>query len=122
MMVWAGGKLQEGDNMPVEKVRKFWEQTREALAEVDMDASVEAVEESVGNLSRALYEVRQKSPGAIPSEITGHVSQIADAIVDVKRQLGSLRRAGRDLENLLEVSNALNQERPVFGRCDLGSI
>ena len=32
--------------MPVEKVRKFWEQTREALAEVDMDASVEVVEES----------------------------------------------------------------------------
>ena len=73
--------------------------------------SFELVEEIVGNLSRAIYEVRRDSPDAIPSEITGHVGRIADAIVDVKRQVGSLRRAGQDLENLLEASNALNRER-----------
>ncbi len=39
------------------------------------------------------------------------MSQIADALIGVKRQVGSLRRAGQDLENLLEVSNALNQEK-----------
>jgi cephalosporin-C deacetylase len=32
--------------MPVEKIGKFWEQTRARLGEVDMDARVEAVEQS----------------------------------------------------------------------------
>ena len=32
--------------MPVEEIREFWEKTREALAEVEMDAAIEPVEES----------------------------------------------------------------------------
>jgi cephalosporin-C deacetylase len=32
--------------MPVEEIRKFWEETQTALAKVDMDAKVEPVEES----------------------------------------------------------------------------
>ncbi|MBT3350172.1 MAG: GAF domain-containing protein [Nitrospinaceae bacterium] len=70
----------------------------------------DTLEETVGGLSRAIYEIRQQSPEAIPTNISSQVGQIADAIVGVKRQVGSLRRAGQDLENLLEVSNALNQE------------
>jgi len=32
--------------MPAEEIRKFWERTRGALAEVKMDATVEPVEQS----------------------------------------------------------------------------
>ncbi|MEE9256926.1 MAG: adenylate/guanylate cyclase domain-containing protein, partial [bacterium] len=75
------------------------------------DASFELLEENVGGLSRSIYEVRQKAPGSIPAEVTAQVGQIADALVGVKRQMGTLRRAGQDLENLLEVTTALNQEK-----------
>ena len=70
----------------------------------------DSLEETVGDLSRSIYEIRQQRPEAIPMEVSSQVTQIADSIVGVKRQVGSLRRAGQDLENLLEVSNALNQE------------
>ena len=78
--------------------------------------SFELVEEIVGNLSRAIYEVRRDSPDAIPSEITGHVGRIADAIVDVKRQVGSLRRAGRIWKTFLKPAT-LSTGSGIWPRC-----
>jgi adenylate cyclase len=71
------------------------------------------LEEKVGDLSRAVYEARQKSPNAIPDTVSHRVSALADSLVDVKREVNSLRRAGQDLETLLEVSNVLNQEHEL---------
>ncbi len=75
--------------------------------------SFDRLEEKVGDLSRAVYEARRNSPGAIPDAVTNRAADIADSLVEVKREVSSLRRAGEDLQTLLEVSNALNQEHEL---------
>ncbi|HSF28951.1 MAG TPA: acetylxylan esterase, partial [Candidatus Tectomicrobia bacterium] len=55
--------------MPAEDIRKFWEQTRAALNEVKMDATVEPVEQSdvftmEGRIkTRSIYRVIMSSFG-----------------------------------------------------------
>ena len=60
-------RAKEEAEMPVEKIQKFWEQTRAQLAEVEMDASVEPVEQSdaftmEGRIkTRTIYQVVMSS-------------------------------------------------------------
>ncbi len=75
--------------------------------------SFDQLEEKVGDLSRAVYEARQKSPNAIPDTVSHRVSAVADSLVGVKREVSALRRASQDLQSLLEVSNVLNQEHEL---------
>ena len=58
----------------------------------EADDSFDELEENVGGFSRSIYEVRQKSPDAIPGEVSVQVSQIADALIP--RHLARGQRLG----------------------------
>ena len=76
----------------------------------------ERLEEYVGELNRALYTARQASASAIPEAVVAQAQALGDVLVEAKRQQNILKRGGKDLETLLEVSRALNQEH------DLGKL
>lgn len=73
----------------------------------------ERLEDHIGELNRALYTARQASPTAIPEAVVGQAQAIGEALVEAKRMQNVLKRGGKDLETLLEVSQALNQEHEL---------
>lgn len=73
----------------------------------------ERLEEYVGELNRALYMARQASASAVPEAVVAQAQALGDVLVEAKRQQNILKRGGKDLETLLEVSQTLNQEHEL---------
>jgi len=72
-----------------------------------------ALEEQIGELNREIYQARQKAGDSLPAGVLDRANALGDVLVQVKRQVNTLRRSGQDLETLLEVSNVLNQEHEL---------
>lgn len=84
-----------------------------SLSEPGRGTSFGEFEEKIGELSRAVYEARLQSPDVVPESVSHRVSAVADLLVEVRREVNALRRAGEDLQALLEVSDALNREHEL---------
>ena len=71
------------------------------------------LEAQIGTINRDIYQVRKSSPDVVPDSVGTGVIALNDILVHAKREMSHLRRAEKDMETLLEVSNALNQEHEL---------